>query len=424
MHDLFRDLDREIEIPKKQNFKKVTNPLNGNGRRNLLDKIIDAQELDSFDTRKKKVTKEPIEHDNEEGLHQDEMEMNNAYMTQYQENQRILEKKKESLKDSDSENENTRKKNLIKKSKKESGVVKSLRKKMEPYVKQRFTGDVDHEKTVLTEEDMQRKEEDFTRQFPPPPPVDETVKLSKKASSMITPIVPLSKKEFYEEAEKHAIVSNNNNQTSVSVSQEFVLRINDEARKNKNSALVYKFLQQETPKSNINSNLSINNSVLFIPTRTREEEDMYLRTPREGIDLPCCMGKDCEGNFIPGATKVTLAAFLTLEERGAWLDKKLVEKPRMCVMCSRYCTAYYYIQQKSQLQSIKSNWLMQEYQNSVDVAGEYDLSQCLLGSSSSPNGLFYPVVAHIKHYYTQERDGDHYFYRQTGYKYPQPQVFQ
>jgi hypothetical protein len=429
--NLWSDFGNDFEPVKKlPSFQEIVNPLQNNIKKKeeLIEKIIQDQGINGFDlSTGKKIsnTKEPIEDDNENGSYEDKMQLNSAYMKQYDEAQKEENLKKENLKDSDSEKEDSRIKNLNKKSKKESIILKSRRKKSEPYIRKTFQekDKTIQESRIMEIKELERKPEDFLKQFPEPddnpPPIIK--KNSKKSSALITPPEPLSKKKFYEEIQKTS-VSNNNN---LNVNQEFMQIMNIQSRANIHSSIIHKFLKTEAPKSNITSTFSINNSTISIPTRTRSEEDMYLRTPMEGVsyERPCCRGLECQGRFIPGAEKKTLVEFLTLEERAQALEGKL-PKPKMCVMCSRYLIGYHHIQQRSDLEHVKTNWLIQNYKNEVDIPGEYILEECIMGSSTNPYGLFYPVVIHIKNYYKQEREGDMYYYRQIGYKYPKTQVFQ
>jgi hypothetical protein len=415
--DLEIDFQPEPIKPKKHAFQNITNPLTIDSKRSFVEKVIESKD-DLF--KKEPIKKIPIEENNENGLHEDIMLANNAYMELFEESQKQLAKKKEALKDSDSEAETVRKKALTRESKKKSLILKTLRKKTEPYVKKRYT-DVNenfNQNGTLEESEMVRNSKDFLRQFPEVK--KEETSSSSSSSTIMTQPEPLSTKKFYEEILNTKTIEPNPYQSGP---ETFIQTLSNKVRMNEDSSLIHTFIKENTPKINIKGDSSIDEDHIDIPLRERDEEEAYLRTPITNIkfpERPCCKVDQCEGRNIPGCIPVTLVEFLTVKEKALSIEGKFPEKQKMCVMCSRDCIGYHHTNSISQGKNNKGNWLIQNYYNDTT---EYRLEDCILGRSKNPAGLLLPVVAHIKYKYKQEVRGDVTYYIQQ-YKRPPTQVFQ
>lgn len=146
--------------------------------------------------------------------------------------------------------------------------------------------------------------------------------------------------------------------------------------------------------------------------RSKSSDDAWLRGPRKALgERPCAKGAECE----------CLRHFkLEAVERPS--DEELHSLPpgepysgpgRLCVMCQRYVVLKLYVasmQRNSNVLDIRP-----EFHNSVGLAGEYSLEQCIVAGGSSNNAPLYSAMHLTDCYRVQWISEGEYRFAQTGY---------
>ena len=154
----------------------------------------------------------------------------------------------------------------------------------------------------------------------------------------------------------------------------------------------------------------------------RSYENEFLREPKRN-ERACCKGNDCEGLKITTTDEgFILREFLLPSQYKTFLEtKKLPKFPQLCLMCRRAEVARLYVSMRSDNDT--SAGLISDMRNFGSVAGEYELDQMLLPSTTNSVGLFDPVVLHVRKHYTLTRIGGIRYYNQSGYRTPNATPF-
>ena len=154
----------------------------------------------------------------------------------------------------------------------------------------------------------------------------------------------------------------------------------------------------------------------------RSYENEFLREPKRN-ERPCCKGEACEGLKITTTDEgFVLREYLLPSQYKRFLEtKELPVMPSLCLMCRRAEVARLYVSMRADKST--SCALISDFRNFASVSGEYDISQCLLPSTTNNLGLFDPVVHHVRKHYTLTRIGGIRYYNQTGYRYPSSKPF-
>jgi hypothetical protein len=114
--------------------------------------------------------------------------------------------------------------------------------------------------------------------------------------------------------------------------------------------------------------------------------------------------------MIPGTKPVILTEFLSNKEReeleSAMREKRkpvLPDSRRPCILCTRYAIAYFFINARSECNSLKSSAIFSRTHNIPDVNGEYLFEDCIMNTSKEYYGLPAPVVLHNRYNYEQSK---------------------
>jgi hypothetical protein len=154
---------------------------------------------------------------------------------------------------------------------------------------------------------------------------------------------------------------------------------------------------------------------------TREYEKRYLREP-VGDERPCILAENCQGMQLPHIQeqKFSLREFLLpSEEEEAKRTRQWPKEGRLCILCKRAEIARAFINIRADGMGVKTNNILQDYRNLVNVPGEYRLEDCILSSSTIFQGLLDPVVLHVKSgYQVKVQEGVRHLH-QWRMKYPE-----
>lgn len=152
---------------------------------------------------------------------------------------------------------------------------------------------------------------------------------------------------------------------------------------------------------------------------SRKYEEAYLREPI-GSERPCLLGKECEGLKITMAKDkaFVMREFLLPSEQKQYEETgKLRPECGLCLMCRRKEISRAFINIRADAMAMRTDSILQDYRNIVDVEGEYCLKDCIVSSRHTYEGLTDPVVLHIRSAYRLvEKNGiRHYEQWRMGY---------
>lgn len=145
-------------------------------------------------------------------------------------------------------------------------------------------------------------------------------------------------------------------------------------------------------------------------SRTYEKE--FLREP-SGNERACLMGDKCEGlNISQAKDRVfTLREFLLPSEQSQYEKTgKYPSEVRLCLMCKRVEIMRAFFNIKADGMGIKEDCILQDYRNLVNIKGEYRLTDCIVSSRHTYEGLTDPIVLHVRSVYKLlEKNGLRYY---------------
>ena len=83
---------------------------------------------------------------------------------------------------------------------------------------------------------------------------------------------------------------------------------------------------------------------------------------------------------------------------------------RLCLLCRRKEISRAFINIRADAMAMRSDSILQDYRNIVDVEGEYNLQDCIVSSRHTYEGLTDPIVLHIRSAYRLvEKNGIRYY---------------
>lgn len=148
----------------------------------------------------------------------------------------------------------------------------------------------------------------------------------------------------------------------------------------------------------------------------RKYEEEFLREPLKNSDeRPCLFGKKCEGLFIKtntaGVGGFILREFLLPSEQKEYeRTGKYPADQRFCLMCKRKEIARAFVNTRADCMSMRTDSILQDYRNIVEMEGEYCLESCLLSRRHCYEGIIMPIVCHYRTAYElKEKNGVRYY---------------
>ncbi len=145
---------------------------------------------------------------------------------------------------------------------------------------------------------------------------------------------------------------------------------------------------------------------------SRSYEAEFLREPN-GNERQCLLGDKCEGlNISQAKDRVfVLREFLLPSEQERYEKTgKYPSEIRLCLMCKRVEIMRAFFNIKADGMAIKEDCILQDYRNLVNIKGEYRLSDCIVSSRHTYEGLTDPVVLHVRGAYKLvEKNGLRYY---------------
>lgn len=153
----------------------------------------------------------------------------------------------------------------------------------------------------------------------------------------------------------------------------------------------------------------------------RQYEEGYLREPLDG-ERACVFGSKCEGLQIrtntAGHGGFILREFLLPSEQKEYeRTGKYPAEVRMCLMCKRKEIARAFVNVRADWLSMRTDSILQDYRNVVEVEGEYCLKDCILTRRHAYEGVVLPIVMHIQTAYEMKTINGvrHYVQWRMGY---------
>jgi hypothetical protein len=131
-------------------------------------------------------------------------------------------------------------------------------------------------------------------------------------------------------------------------------------------ALIHQKPCETLSPEDIKHNDVVRSSIQVMP---RAYEEKFLREP-VGKERPCIMGDQCQGMQLPHVTEnafVVRELLLPSEEDEYKRTGKLPPEGRLCLMCKRSEIARAFINIRADGMGVKSNVILQDYRNMVDV---------------------------------------------------------
>jgi len=145
---------------------------------------------------------------------------------------------------------------------------------------------------------------------------------------------------------------------------------------------------------------------------SRVYENEFLREPC-GNERACLMGDKCEGlNISQAKDRVFILREYLLPSEQANYEKtgKYPSEIRLCLMCKRVEIMRAFFNIKADGMGIKEDCILQDYRNLVNIKGEYRLSDCIVSSRHTYEGLTDPIVLHVRSAYKLvEKNGLRYY---------------